>query len=178
MINSTGWTRLSAVAPPPGHRVFVAAVTAAVAFGGLFAAAAGAKSETLHFYQVQVGPTRFYNASGDPIRLNPPTTAPKPGDSFDETHLDYVGTAKQHASLWTVTDHFTCTLTSADSGKCDSQIAIGGSLLLSNNFSLPTGAKAVVAITEGTGAFHGIHGSFTDVDLPKSNNATLTIHLS
>jgi hypothetical protein len=106
-----------------------AAVTVALACGGLFAgAASGSKdnSETLHFYQVQVGPTQFYNSSGDPIALSPPTTLPKPGDSFDETHLDYAGTAKDHASDWTASDDFTCTFISADTGRCDSQIAIGG----------------------------------------------------
>jgi hypothetical protein len=52
-------------------------------------------------------------------------------------------------------------------------------LLLSNNFTLHfRRPEAVVAISEGTGAFRGIHGSFTVMDLPRSNNAILTIHLS
>ena len=178
MTKSPGWTQLAAVAPGRHRRVLAGAVGVALASGGLFAGAASAKRETLHFYQVQVGPTQFFNASGHPINVNPPATLPKPGDSFDETHLDYAGTAKQHASHWTASDHFTCTFTSADTGKCNSQIAIGGSLLLSNNFPLPTGAEAIVAISEATGAFHGVHGNFTDADLHDSNNAILTIHLS
>jgi hypothetical protein len=175
---SLGWTQPAAVALGEHRRVLAVAVSAALACGGLFAGAASAKSETLHFYQVQVGPTQFYDASGHPINLNPPATLPEAGDSFDETQLDYAGTAKHHASRWTASDRFTCTFTSADTGKCNSQIAIGGSLLLSNNFPLPTGAEAVVAISEGTGAFHGVHGRFTDANLPNSNNAILTIHLS
>ncbi len=180
MTQSPGWKRLDVVVRGSHLWALAAAVSAALAATGLFAGVASAKrkSETLHFYQVQVGPTQFYNASGHPINLNPPATLPKPGDSFDETHLDYAGTAKHHASHWTASDHFTCTFTSADTGKCDSQIAIGGSLLLSNNFPLPPGAEAVVAISEGTGAFRGVHGRFTDADLPNSNNAILTIHLS
>lgn len=178
MTNSPGWTQLAAVAPRRRRRGFAAAVTAALAFGGLFAGAAGAKSETLHFYQVS-GPTQFYNASGHPINLNPPATLPKPGDSFDETDLDYAGTAQHHSTHWTASDHLTCRFTNADTGKCDFQIAIGGSLLLSNNFTLHfQGPEAVAPISEGTGAFHADHGSLTDVDLPDSNNAILTIHLS
>lgn len=178
MTKSPRWTQRAAFAPDRHWRVLAAGVSAALACGGLFAGTATAKSETLHFYQVQVGPTQFYNASGNPIDLNPPATLPKPGDSFDETHLDYAGTAKHHASRWTASDHFTCTFTGAETGKCNSQIAIGGSLLLSNNFPLPAQAEAVVAISEGTGTFHGTHGRFTDADLPKSNNAILTIDLS
>lgn len=178
MTKSPGWTQLAAVAPGRHRRLLAAAVSAVLASGGVFAGLAGAKSETLHFYQVQVGPTQFYNASGHRINLSPPATLPKAGDSFDETHLDYAGTAKHHSAHWTASDHFTCTFTSADAGTCDSQIAIGGSLLLSNSFPLPTESEAIVAISEGTGAFHGAHGRFTDVNLPKSGNAILTIHLS
>ena len=178
MTDSPGWTELAPAAAGRHRRLLAAAVSAALAFGGLFAGSAGAKSETLRLYQVG-GPTQFYNASGDPINLNPPATLLQPGDSFDETDLDYAGTAKHHASHWTASDHFTCTFTNADTGKCDYQIAIGGSLLLGNNFTLYfTKPEAVAPISEGTGAFHGAHGTLTDVDLPNSNNAILTIHLS
>jgi hypothetical protein len=179
MSKSPGWAQLAAVASGRHRRVLAAAVSAALAATGVSAGAADAKSETLHFYQVQVGPTQFYDASGHPINVNPPATLPKPGDSFDETHLDYAGTAKHHAAHWTASDHFTCTFTNADTGRCNSQIALGGSLLLSNNFTLNLKRpKAVVAIGEGTGAFHGVRGEFTNMDLPDSSNAILVIHLS
>jgi hypothetical protein len=154
------------------------AVTAALLAGAASAGVASAKSETLHFYQVG-GPTQFYNAAGKKINLDPPATLPKAGDSFDETDVDYVGTPKHHAAHWTATDHLTCTFTDHDTGLCNSQIAIGGSLLLSNNFTMkfaPTNAPA--PINEATGVFSGMHGTLTDEDLPKSNNATLVIHLS
>jgi hypothetical protein len=166
MTDSPRSTELAPAAAGRHRRVLAAAVTVALASAGVLAGAAGAKTETLRFYQVQVGPTQFYNASGDPINVNPPATLPKPGDSFDETHLDYPGTAKHHASHWTASDHFTCTFTNADTGKCNSQTAIGGSLLLSNNFTLHfQRPEAVVTITEGTGASHGAHGNLTDVNL-------------
>lgn len=155
-----------------------AAVTAALAASGALAGAASAKSETLHFYQVG-GRAQFYNAAGKKINLNPPATLPKAGDSFDETDLDYAGTPKDHASHWTATDHLTCTFTNADTGRCNFQIAIGGSLLLSNNFTLNFRLdKEPAPVNEGTGVFKGAHGSLTDENLPKSNNATLVIDLS
>jgi hypothetical protein len=166
--------------PTRGRRLptLAAAVAAVLATTGLFAGAASAKSRTLHFFQIG-GPTQFYNPSGHPINLNPPATLPKPGDSFDETDLNYAGTAAHHASHWTASDHLTCTFTNADTGRCDTQIAIGGSLLLSNNFTIHfQRPEVVVAINEGTGLFHGVHGGFTDKDLPNSNNSILTIHLS
>jgi hypothetical protein len=179
MTKSPGWTQLAAAAPGRHRRLLAAAVTAALATAGLFAGVASAKSETLHFYQVS-GPTQFYNAAGHPINLNPPATLPTAGDSFDETDLDYSGTAKHHVSHWTASDHLTCTFSNADTGVCNFQIAIGGSLLLSNNFALHFQLpEAVVAISEGTGAFRGVHGRFTDVTLPtNSNDAILTMHLS
>jgi hypothetical protein len=163
-----------------GHiRTLAAIATVALCAIGLLAGVASAKSRTLHFYQVS-GPTQFYNAAGQPINVNPPATLPKPGDSFDETDLDYSGTARHHASHWTASDHLTCTFTNADTGACNFQIAISGSLLLSNNFTLHFATpEAVAPISEGTGAFHGVHGRLTDVNLPKSSNASiLTIYLS
>jgi hypothetical protein len=178
MTESPECTQLDVVVRSRSLRLLPAAVTAAFAAAGLFAGVAGAKTQTLHFYQVS-GPTQFYNASGDPINLNPPATLPTAGDSFDETDLDYAGTAKHHSSHWTASDHLTCTFTNADTGRCDSQIAIGGSMLLSNNFTYHfQRSNPIVAISEGTGAFHGVHGWFTDMNLPSSNNAILAIHLS
>ena len=154
------------------------AVTAALAVGAASAGVASAKTETLRFYQVG-GQAQFYNAAGKKIDLNPPATLPKPGDSFDEVDVDYPGTPKHHALHWTATDHLTCTFTDHNTGLCNSQIAIGGSLLLSNNFRMKFGpSNAPVPINEATGVFSGMHGALTDEDLPKSNNATLVIHLS
>jgi hypothetical protein len=178
MTDSLGQTVLAPAVAGRHRRMLAAAVTAALVSAGLFAGPATAKGETLNYYQVS-GPTQFYNASGHRINVNPPATLPKPGDSFDETDLDYAGTARHHASHWTASDHLTCTFTNADTGNCNSQIAIGGSLLLSNNFTLHfQRPEAVAPINEGTGAFHGVRGRLTDRDLPNSNNAILAIHLS
>ena len=57
---------------------------------------------------------------------------------------------------------------------------IGGSMLISNSvtFHFNGPANAAIAINDGTGAYSGVHGSFTDVDLPHSQNAILTIRVS
>ena len=158
---------------------FVAIAAVALAASWALAGAASAKSQTLRFYQVS-GPTRFYNSAGEKINVNPPATLPSVGDSFDETDLDYTGTAKHHTSRWTASDHLTCSFTNADTGTCNSQIAIGSSLLLSNNFTLHFRlAREPIPIDEGTGLFGHVHGWFTDVNLPKnSNDSVLVIHLS
>ena len=171
--------RIAQSAPGRHLRALAGAVTVTLAATGLFACVASAKSETLHFYQVS-GPTQFYNAAGHPINLNPPATLPSPGDSFDETDLDYTGTAKHHSAHWTASDHLTCTFTNADTGTCNSQIAIGGSMLLSNNFTVHFQIPETVApISEGTGAFRRVHGRFTAENLPNSSSAAiLTVYLS
>ena len=151
---------------------------AAVAVAGGVAPAASAKNQTLRFYQVS-GPAKFSNAAGHPININPQVTPPVAGDSFDEIDLDFVGTAKHHAKRSTASDHVACTFTNGDTALCNQQIAVGGSMLLSNNvtfhFNLPNPA---IAINECTGAYRGDHGTWTDVNLPNSQNAILTVRLS
>jgi hypothetical protein len=158
--------------------VLATAVTVALVASGLLAGAASAKSQTLRFFQVS-GPAHFFNAAGHHINVNPPATLPKPGDSFDETDVDYAGTAKHHAAQWSMSDALSCTFTNADTGTCTSVWATGNSLLISWKFTLHFQlASEVVSIDEGTGAFSGLHGTFTDVNLPKGNDSILVIHLS
>jgi hypothetical protein len=178
MLESRFWTARSVAAPGKYQRLLAVAVTTTLAATWLFAGVASAKSQTLRFYQVS-GPTHFFNAAGHRIDLNPPAMLPSPGDSFDETDLDYAGTAKHHAKQWTMSDALTCKFTNADTGTCASVWATGNSLLISWSFTLHFQlASEVVPITEGTGTFSGVHGTFTDVDLPKSNDSILVIHLS
>ena len=150
---------------------------AALGFGGLFAGAAGAKSETLAFLSgrrptllQRLGPSDQSQPAGDAAQAGRQLRRDRPRLRRDREAL---------ASRWTASDHSTCTFINADTGKCDYQIAIGGSLLLGNDFPLYfTKPEAVAPVSEGTGAFDGAHGTLTDVDLPNSNNAILTIHLS
>jgi hypothetical protein len=155
------------------------AVSTLLATAVMLAPAASAQGETLHFFQVS-GPTRFFNAEGHAIHLNPPATLPVKGDSFVEVDLDYVGTSEHHAARWTASDQLACTFTSADTARCDSQIAIGGSMLISSNVTLrfKGPADAPIPITGGSGAYRGVRGWFTDVNLPNSQDSNVTVRLS
>jgi hypothetical protein len=150
--------------------VAIAALTAALAAVAVAAPVAGAKTETLSYYQVE-GPTHFYNAQGRRIKLDPPATLPTAGDRLDETDTDYAGTFKKHAKAWTSTDHLSCTFTSSSTGICNFQIAAVGSLLLFNNFTVDfQDSTYVVKLSEGTGSFEGAHGTLRIADLPNGNS--------
>jgi hypothetical protein len=59
-------------------------------------------------------------------------------------------------------------------------VAIGGSMLLANNFTFlfTPSPKTVIEINEGTGVYRDDHGVLTMVDVAKSNNANLTLKIS
>jgi hypothetical protein len=146
------------------------AAGAMLATGAVDASAARVHAETLRYYQV-AGPTRFYNAGWKAINVNPPQTLPKAGDSFDVLDTDYAGSFSHHAKRWTMTDHLTCTFSSADNAVCDGQFASGGSLLLVNHVAIvPSENTFHVPISEGTGAFAGAHGTVTIANLPNGNS--------
>ena len=154
-------------------RQLAAGIAVLAAAGAAIAApAAGAKTgQTLSFYQVS-GRAHFHNAAGEPININPPATLPAAGDGFDEIDTLYVGTAKRHAKQWSATDHMTCTFSNSSTGTCDLQIAIGGSMLLFNQFVLHfEDNSAVVRLSEGTGQFKRAHGSLSIVDLANGNSS-------
>lgn len=107
-------------------------------------------------------------------------TLPSAGDRLDETDLDFVGTAKHHVKHATASDHIACTFTGSSSALCNAQVAIGGSMLLANNFMFlfTQSPKTVIKINEGTGAYRHDHGLLTLVDVASSNNANLTLKIS
>jgi hypothetical protein len=160
-------------------RGLIAGAGGALAALAIIAPAAGAQARTLHYFSLS-GPTRFTNAAGHTIKLNPPMTLPSAGDRLDETDLDFVGTAKHHAKRATASDHIACTFTGSSSATCNAQVAIGGSMLLANNFTFlfTPSPKTVIKINEGTGAYRHDHGLLTLVDVAKSNNANLTLKIS
>jgi hypothetical protein len=107
-------------------------------------------------------------------------TLPTAGDRLDETDLDFVGTAKHHAKHSTASDHIACSFTGSSSATCNVQVAIGGSMLLANNFTFlfTPSPKTVIEINERTGVYRDDHGVLTMVDVAKSNNANLTLKIS
>ena len=163
------------------NRLLATGAVAAVALGGggLVATSAAANSRTLRFFQ-ESGQARFENAAGKPINLNPPANGlPVKGDSFEESDLDFAGTAAHHSKHWTATDNLYCRFDSSSTATCDVAIAIGGSMLLGMDERLNlAGASTRLKLKDGTGAFRGEHGSLTATNLPNSNDATFVISIS
>lgn len=127
------------------------AITAAVG-----APLAAAKPVTMHFYSTQVY-ARFSDSSGKPLSS---TAVPGAGTRLSAASNDYVGNHKHHALRPTASDHVVCTLTSSSTALCDGTFAIGGSLLLGDDFVLDfTSSTTTIAITDGTGAYRHAHGT-------------------
>jgi hypothetical protein len=152
------------------NHLTAAVATVVVAANAIGVPTASANSHQLSFYQVS-GPARFHNQAGKPINIHPPATLPKAGDGFDETDTLYAGTATSHRKQLGGTDHMTCTFSNSNTGSCDLQIAVGGSMLLFNQFVLHfEDNSAVVRLSEATGQFTDVHGSLTIRDLPDGNS--------
>ncbi len=127
---------------------------------------------TFPFYSVQQT-LRFSNAARQPIR---DTNSLNDGDSYDSTDLFYAGTHAQHASSFSASDHLACTLTATNTQTCNSQIAIGGSLLLLNNVTEPgTGATVSAPINAGTGTYQNVRGTFETGANTNTTDVTITL---
>jgi hypothetical protein len=146
----------------------VAACATVMAVG---VSAAAAKTVTLHFFSKQVY-TRISDATGHPLA---PNSAPAVGDRLSFASNDYAGNHKHHAKRATASDHVVCTLTSTSSALCDGTIALGGSMILGDDFVLNfnSNAPTIVKITGGTGRYRHAHGTVTVKSV--GNNSDLTI---
>lgn len=128
---------------------------------------------TLPFYSVQQT-LRFANAAGQP--LPDANAAQDVGDSYDSTDLFYAGTHGHHASGFSASDHLACTFTGTDTQTCNSQIAIGGSLLLLNNVTEPSsGATVSSPINAGTGTYQNARGTFETGTATDTTDVTVTL---
>ena len=140
--------------------------------------AASAKTVTLHYFSRHTN-TTFVNPQGQPIG---PTTAPAVGDINDNTGIDYVGNHKHHATRATASNHLRCTITSftttAGTGTCDGQIAIGGSMLLANHVPFTFSnkkASSVFSINGGTGIYVHAHGKIIATNVGNNTDFTITV---
>jgi hypothetical protein len=137
-------------------------------------AAASPKTIVLHFYSKAVLNT-FYNASDVAIQGYPPV-----GGHALENDVDYVGTHAHHAKQSTATDHLFCTVISAPAnGVCFIDIAIGGSLIYSDNVTsnLAAANTPPIPFQGGTGTYAGYSGQVAITNIGSSNNSDLTITL-
>jgi hypothetical protein len=150
-----------------------------VVIGALCAAAILARSAsaatTLHFFDKSLSNT-FTDPSGHPIgNVNTP---PPAGSAINITAIGYVGHSKHHATAPTASIHLACVVTSAPKAVCFAQVAIGGSMLLANQFtvSLASGNPfSTVKINGGIGKFAHAHGIVHTTSAGKSNsNVTIT----
>ena len=153
----------------------VAALAACATIVAASASATMAKTVTMHFFSKQVY-TRVSDASGHPL---PPSATPAPGDRLSFAFNDYAGNHKHHAKRATASDHVVCTLTSASRALCDGMIALGGALILGDDFVLDfaSNTATVVQITGGTAGF--LHARGTVLVKPVgSSTSDLTIKVS
>jgi hypothetical protein len=155
-------------------RCAAASLAACATVMAVGASAAAAKTVTLHFFSKQVY-SRISDASGHSL---PPRSAPAVGDRLSFASNDYVGNHKHHAKQATASDHVVCTLTSTSSALCDGTVAIGGSMILGDDFvdNFNSSAATTVKITGGTGLYLHAHG--TVIAKPVGNNTDLTIMVS
>jgi len=140
---------------------------------GPVAVSASGNGTTLQFYSVQQTVTGI-NRAGQPVKN---VDDPNNLASYDTTDLYYAGTHQHHASSFSASDHIACTFTAADTQTCNTQVAIGGSLLLSNN-ATETGADSTTVsapIDAGTGKYENTRGTFVST---VGNNDDVTITLT
>jgi hypothetical protein len=154
-------------------RCAAASVVACATIAAVGASAAAAKTVTLHFFSKQVY-SRISDATGKPVPAN---AAPAIGDRFSFASTDYVGNHKHHAKQATASDHVVCTLTSTTSGLCDGTVAIGGSMILGDDFVLNFDSNlTTLKITGGTGRYRHARGTVAAKSV--GNNTDLTIKVS
>ncbi len=121
-----------------------AAAAAVPALSGAHAAA-GIGPQTLRLFDTPVT-TTLTTTSGQ-VTSRPPYPQPKPGDTLDVYSLDYAGNHLRHAARWTMSDHLRCTFGQGQPA-CESDVAVGGSLLVFNGSKL-VGATGLYAGATG-----------------------------
>jgi hypothetical protein len=153
-------------------RCAAASIAACATIAAVGASAAAAKTVTLHFFSKQVY-SRISDASGKPV---PPSTAPAIGDRFSFASNDYVGNHTHHAKRATASDHVVCTLTSTTRGLCDGAIAIGGSMILGDDFVLDFNSQlTTLPITGGTGRYRHAHGTIIAKSVGQNTDLTIKV---
>ena len=120
-------------------------VTAAVSSAG---AAAAGKTQTLRLFSKDVSMT-VTHADGT-VDRKPPFPEPQAGDTLDVNALDYLGNHRHHAKRWTASHHLRCVFAGSGAPACESQVAIGGSLLIFRGFP--------GTLIDGTGRYEGATG--------------------
>lgn len=157
-----------------GVRICVVVIGALCAVAILATSATAAT--TFHFYDKQLSNT-FTDPSGHPIgNVNTP---PPAGSAIDITEIGYVGNSKHHATAPTESIHLACVVTTAPKAVCFAQVAIGGSMLLANQFTVNLAGSgnpfSKVKINGGVGKFAHARGTVHSTPASRnSSNITMT----
>jgi hypothetical protein len=139
---------------------------------GVQPADAAAKKQTLHYFDKPVGFT-YIPAGGKPTH-KPPSGPPKAGDRIETTDNLYKGNHKHHGKKVVATAHTICLFDARFHVYCDSQVAVGSSMILAFS-SAATEGDWNGKITGGTGRFARAKGMFHFH--PVKDNADLTFYL-
>lgn len=120
---------------------------------------------------------RVYTRLSDPggRRLGS-SFAPAVGDRVSYASEDYAGDHNRHAKRAIASDSTVCTVTSPTSVLCDGSIAIGGSLIIADDYVLTFPAKSrttTIRITGGTGRYRGAGGTISATVV--GNNVDVTV---
>jgi hypothetical protein len=156
-------------------RCAVAALAACGLVAVLAAVPASAKTTTLNFFSKGVY-TRLSDSSGKAL---PSNSQPAVGDRLSIASNDYAGNHKHHAKRATASDHIVCTVTGPSTALCDGTIALGGAMLLGDDFVLnfASNAPTVIKITGGTGRYRHAHGTVVAKSV-SMNTTDLTIKVT
>jgi hypothetical protein len=156
-----------------GVRIGVVVIGAICAVTILAAQASAAT--TLHFYDRQLSST-FTDPSGHPIGNS--SKPPPSGSAIDTTAIGYAGNSKHHATAPTASIHLACIVTTAPKAVCFAQVAIGGSMLLANQFTVSVAGSSnpfsTVKINGGIGNFAHARGTVHTTPAGKNSNITIT----
>ena len=154
----------------------------AVAVGTICAVAILATSAsaatTLHFYDRLVSDT-LTDPSGHPIgNVSKPPTA---GSAVNIAAIGYAGDSAHHAKSPTASIHLACVVTTAPKAVCFAQVAIGGSMLLANQFTVNLAGSdnpfATVKLNGGLGRFAHARGTVRSTPAG-GNHSNVTITYS
>jgi hypothetical protein len=144
------------------HRRLLVGVlaTAAAAAVATPAVAGQSQTKTLRIYEKPTD-VRLTTADGQP-KEGPPAA----GDILDAGGVLYRGDHRHQSRHAIGTDHTRCVFTGPDSGTCQGEAALGGSLILTRNSLTDDSFE----IWYGTGRFQGITGSVTATTVSDERN--------
>lgn len=139
-------------------RCVVAAIAALATVAATGASAATPKTVTMHFFSKLVY-VRISDVNGRPLPAN---FRPVLGDRLSLAYDNYAGNHKHHAKRATASDHAVCILVSSSRAICDATLAIGGAMILVDDYVLgvPTNKGTLtLKISGGTGRYRGARGT-------------------